>query len=349
MRVLQAKFTGARTSGNNASRTRTVVTIDDDSDDGETTESEASTPEQEDMDNIGDMHGGSDGNDNYDHDGDVPFDDYTEKQGGLDTFFGSVGSSVRPVTDIAEGSGLVAAAVDPAQDTPEIGYIAQNVEIVPMVASSFDTFDRLVEAALAESFPTMPPTNSQDTTSTFRITNPLPPIFQHILRGDLEPAISPVLLAILRSSSFAFHGIPPVPSHIRPLLQTPEPSPLALLPAFPFGDTSAAENVQVVVAAGNTAAEHPSNASWLEWEESFAAFMAFFDGGVQVLRFANELLPLCHRFNGYATFRGALIYPETIAALEKFMDKYGDFTDMTSITSSFSQCATFRTLGLASG
>ncbi|CAL9020549.1 unnamed protein product [Prunus brigantina] len=39
MRVLQAKFTGARTSGSEASGTRTVVTIDDDNDDGDTTES----------------------------------------------------------------------------------------------------------------------------------------------------------------------------------------------------------------------------------------------------------------------------------------------------------------------
>ncbi|CAL2256592.1 unnamed protein product [Prunus armeniaca] len=97
MRVLQEKFTGAHTSGSKASGTRTVVTIDDDSDDGDTTKSKASTPGQEDIDNISDMHEGSDRNDNYDHDGDVPFDDYTEKQGGSDTFSGSVGSSVRPI------------------------------------------------------------------------------------------------------------------------------------------------------------------------------------------------------------------------------------------------------------
>ncbi|PQM42010.1 hypothetical protein Pyn_17870 [Prunus yedoensis var. nudiflora] len=45
-------------------------------------------------------------------------------------------------------------------------------------------------------------------------------------------------------------------------------------------------------------------------------------------------------------FQGALVYPETVAALEKFIDKYGDFMDITSITSSFSRCAAFRTLGL---
>ncbi|CAL8120623.1 unnamed protein product [Prunus armeniaca] len=224
MRVLQAKFIGTRTSGSNASGTRTVVTIDDDSDDCDTTESEANTPEQEDMDNIGNMHKGSDGNDNYDHDGDVPFDNYTEQQGGLDTFSGSVGSSMRPV------------GVEP------IGHVAHNMEIVPVVAPSFDTLHRLVEAALVESFPTMLQTNSQDTTSMFRITNPLPPIFQHFLRRDLAPAISPVLPATLRSNTFAFHGTLPVPSHVQPLLRVPEPGPLSLLPSSLLGDANAAKN-----------------------------------------------------------------------------------------------------------
>ncbi|CAL9004001.1 unnamed protein product, partial [Prunus brigantina] len=86
--------------------------------------------------------------------------------------------------------------------------------------------------------------------------------------------------------------------------------------------------------------------SWLEWEESFTAFMAFFDSGAQVLRSADELLPLYHRFNGYARFRGVLVYPETVAALGKFLNKHGDFMDMAGITSSFSRCTAFRTLGL---
>lgn len=42
----------------------------------------------------------------------------------------------------------------------QIGPVAQNMEIVPMVAPSFDTRDTLVEASLAESFSTMPLTNS---------------------------------------------------------------------------------------------------------------------------------------------------------------------------------------------
>ncbi|CAL2276818.1 unnamed protein product [Prunus armeniaca] len=163
----------------------------------------------------------------------------------------------------------------------------------------------------------------------------------------LDLAISPTLPAALRSSTFAIHETLLVPSHIQPLLRASGPSPLALLPAVQPDNASAAENAQAIITvAGNTAVEHSPNMSWLQWEESFSAFMAFFDSGAQVFRSADELLPLCHRFNGYAPFRGILVYPETVAALEKFLDKYRDFMDMTGITSSFSRCATFRTLGL---
>ncbi|KAI5316635.1 hypothetical protein L3X38_036342 [Prunus dulcis] len=61
----------------------------------------------------------------------------------------------------------------------------------------------------------------------------------------------------------------------------------------------------------------------------------------------DELLPLCHKFNGYVAFQGALVYPETVAVLRKFMDKYGNFMEATDITPSFSRCAVIRALGLA--
>ncbi|PQM32685.1 hypothetical protein Pyn_30634 [Prunus yedoensis var. nudiflora] len=86
--------------------------------------------------------------------------------------------------------------------------------------------------------------------------------------------------------------------------------------------------------------------SWQDWENSFTAFKAFFDGGIKILRSINKLLPLYYRFNGYATFQGAFVYPETIGALRKFMDKYGCFAEVTGITSSFSRSAAFQALGL---
>ena len=97
MRVLQARFSGARASGSEASGTRTVVTIDDDSD---TAESEASTPEQENIDAVSDMREDSDreGNNDQDEGGSVHFDDRQEEQGGLVPLTGPAGSSMHPVS-----------------------------------------------------------------------------------------------------------------------------------------------------------------------------------------------------------------------------------------------------------
>ncbi|CAL2232202.1 unnamed protein product [Prunus armeniaca] len=193
----------------------------------------------------------------------------------------------------------------------------------------------------------MTPTDSRDEMPTLQVTSPLPPIFQHFLQRDLDPVISPAFPAAFRNNTFVVHTTLLVPSHVQPLLRATGPSPLALLPAVHCDNVSTAENTQAIITVvGNAAAEDPRSMSWLEWEESFTTFMAFFDSGAQVLRSADELLPLYHRFNGYALFRGILVYPETVAALKRFLDKYGDFMDMTGITSSFSRCAAFRALGL---
>ncbi|CAL9025804.1 unnamed protein product [Prunus brigantina] len=159
-----------------------------------------------------------------------------------------------------------------------------------------------------------------------------------------EPAASGSRAAIRNNTSTT----PTAPSHAQPFLRASGPSPPTLLP------TSSTRQCECrgkhpgppLPPPGMPAVECPHNMSWPEWEESFTAFMAFFDSGAQVLRSADELLPLYHRFNGYARFRGIFVYPETVASLEKFLDKHGDFMDMTGITSSFSRCTAFRTLGL---
>ncbi|CAL2276817.1 unnamed protein product [Prunus armeniaca] len=127
MCILHAGSTGTRTSNVKAARTPTVVTVDDDSDDGDTTESEADIPEQENVDDIGDMREDSDRdyNDDCNEDAFAYSSDYPGGQGGSDAFFGSAGSSTRhfsaePVTNIAEGSNLAAAIVDPAWSPPEV-------------------------------------------------------------------------------------------------------------------------------------------------------------------------------------------------------------------------------------
>ena len=97
MRVLQARFSGARASGSGASGTRTVVTVDDDSD---TAESEASTPEQENIDAVSDMREDSDreGYNDRDDGGSAYFDDCQGKRGGLVPLSGPAGSSMHPVS-----------------------------------------------------------------------------------------------------------------------------------------------------------------------------------------------------------------------------------------------------------
>ncbi|CAL2265916.1 unnamed protein product [Prunus armeniaca] len=126
MRILHARFTGTRTSNVEASGTPTVVTIDNDSNDGDTTESEANVPEQENVHDIGDIREDSDRdyNDDCNEDAFAYSSDYPGGQGGSDAFLGSVGSSTchfsaEPVTDIAEGSSLAVAIADPARSPPE--------------------------------------------------------------------------------------------------------------------------------------------------------------------------------------------------------------------------------------
>ncbi|KAI5324080.1 hypothetical protein L3X38_033153 [Prunus dulcis] len=87
------------------------------------------------------------------------------------------------------------------------------------------------------------------------------------------------------------------------------------------------------------------NMSWQDWENSFIAFKVFFDGGAKILQSIDVLLPLCHKFDGYASFPGAFVYPVTVGVLKKFMDRYGNFMEIAGITSSFSRSIAFRALG----
>ncbi|CAL8091783.1 unnamed protein product [Prunus armeniaca] len=189
MRILHARSTGTRTSNVEAAETPTVVTIDDDSDDGDTTESEANVPEQENVDDIGDMREDSDRdyNDDCNEDAFAYSSNYPGGQGGSDAFFGSIGSSMRHFS-----------AEPPLLTLPGVPLRLS----VPVVPSPFNTFSTLVEAALAGFSPTMTPTNSRDETPTFQVTSPLPPIFRHFLQRDLDPAISPAFPATLRSNTF---------------------------------------------------------------------------------------------------------------------------------------------------
>ncbi|CAL8121399.1 unnamed protein product [Prunus armeniaca] len=145
--------------------------------------------------------------------------------------------------------------------------------------------------------------------------------------------------------------LPTVPPPISPIPNAPDiASGTAPLPpaAHPFAGIidNSHKNGDAFIAGSSKGRSFEKGMSWQDWENSYTAFKAFFDGGVTILRSIDELLPLCHRFDGYATFQGALVYPETVAALKRFMDKYGSLMEATDVTSSFSRCIALRALGL---
>ncbi|PQM42011.1 uncharacterized protein Pyn_17871 [Prunus yedoensis var. nudiflora] len=316
MRIRQARFTGVHARNSEASGAGAVVTIDDDSDDDDATETEASVPKQEDVDDMDDIREDFGKGDHYNHaeDAFVHSSNYPEEQGGSDAF---TDSSVRRINiesiiDVTDDPNLaVVAAADPTQSAqevpiahsaysffcpfPKLGMLLIVWRSCPWYLLLPGTFDSLVEVALAESSSTIVPASSPDKASMSQAASPLSPIIQHLLRRNLEPDLSPTLPAAFQSKTFTFHGTLPASSHIQPLLRILGSSSPALLPLIPFdnavtdGEALANDIVTEVIPAG-----HSSNTSWLEWERSFIAFRAFFDSGVQVLRSADELLPLCH-------------------------------------------------------
>ncbi|XP_021832843.1 uncharacterized protein LOC110772698 [Prunus avium] len=122
--------------------------------------------------------------------------------------------------------------------------------------------------------------------------------------------------------------LPAVPPPTSPLPRTSDTAAgrtLNLPAASPRGEATS-ESLQVGdVPTKSAPMGHllEGNLSWQDWENSFTAFKAFFDGGVKILRSVDELLPLCYKFDGYATFQGAFVFPKTVEVLKKFMDKYG--------------------------
>ncbi|PQQ02380.1 hypothetical protein Pyn_29883 [Prunus yedoensis var. nudiflora] len=291
MCILQARFTGAHTSNSGASGAEAMVTIDDDSGENDTTETEASVPERKSVRDIGSTHEDL-GGDNYCDYGDDAFvhsSAYSEAYGGPDNYPEPTGSSAHcfsivPVADLVEGSNPVVAIVDPARGAQEVGHATHNMEIVHVVPSFSDTLNTLAEVALAESSLTMTPANPRSKASVSQATSPLPFIVQHLLRRDLEPTISPAFPAALRSKTFTFRGTLPIPPHVQSLLRRLEPSSLASLLAISFDDTVTDREAWVNdTVATDVYKECALGMSWLEWENSFTAFKAFFDGGVQVL------------------------------------------------------------------
>ncbi|CAL2255269.1 unnamed protein product [Prunus armeniaca] len=170
------------------------------------------------------------------------------------------------------------------------------------------------------------------------------------LLPTVPPPISPIpnVPAIASGTALLLPAAHPL---TLPISSTPDitsgtapPPPAAHLCAEMIDNSR--KNDDAFIAGSSKGRSFEKGMSWQDWENSYTAFKAFFDGGVTILRSIDELLPLCHRFDGYATFQGALVYPETVGALKKFMDKYGSLLEATDVTSSFSRCTALRALGL---
>ncbi|CAL8175195.1 unnamed protein product [Prunus armeniaca] len=155
------------------------------------------------------------------------------------------------------------------------------------------------------------------------------------------PTVPPPVSPIPNAPDIAFGTTPLLPAvHplTLPISSTPDitSGTAPLLPAVhPFAEIvdNSHKNGDAFIAGSSKGHSFEKGMSWQDWENSYTAFKAFFDGGVTILRSIDELLLLCHRFDGYATFQGAL-------------DKYGSLMEATDVTSSFSRCTALRALGL---
>ncbi|CAL8152639.1 unnamed protein product [Prunus armeniaca] len=353
MRILETQFANTRKNKGEDSGPKVVVTVDDNSDDGSDDSGAAGTEinihEQESTHDASGMDEDLDEDQYYSHDEDTYSD------------FG---------TNLEELDAL---------DTPPVlaSDHGQRVDIELVVPTIEDTIGASSEAGFAFpttvvdavlSLPAVQPPSSPNLCTPDMAADASPPLLA------VPPPISPIPSApdIAASTSPALPGVLPPTSPIpstpditagtAPLLPVvlPPTSPIPstpdiasgtapLLPAVhPFAEIidNSHKNDDAFIAGSSKGHSFEKGMSWQDWENSYTAFKAFFDGGVTILRSIDELLPLCHRFDGYVTFQGALVYPETVEALKRFMDKYGSLMEATDVTSSFSRCTALRALGL---
>ncbi|CAL8163114.1 unnamed protein product [Prunus armeniaca] len=158
----------------------------------------------------------------------------------------------------------------------------------------------------------------------------MPPEFvsDHERHVDIEPVV-PTFEDRTGCSREVVLGLPAtVTDTVQTVGKLPAPSPQlpAMLPPTPpsLGTSGTVANTSpqlpAVLPCGEmgdapiigTCEGHLSEKS-MSWENSFMAFKAFFDDGTKILRSIDELLPLCQKFDGYASVQGAFVYPETIA------------------------------------
>ncbi|CAL9006441.1 unnamed protein product, partial [Prunus brigantina] len=344
MRILETRFANTRKNKSVESGPNVVVTVDDNSDDGDAAGAEII--EQEGTHNTSGADENLDEDQYYGHDEDTypDFDTNLDEPDASDTSPTLAGDheqrvdigSVVPLVEDTAGAPLEAGFASPTA-------VADVILGLPAVQPSpyLSTSDTV--AGASSSLPAVPPPISPIPSTPVLAAATSPPLpaappspsptsSTPVLAADtssLLPAAPPFTSPIPSTPVIAADTSPPLPA---------APPSTSLIPSALDGD---------IFIAGSFEGHSPEKGmSWQDWENSYMAFRAFFDGGVTILRSVDELLPLCHKFDGYATFQGALVYPETIEALKRFMDKYGSLMGATDVTSSFSRCAALRALGL---
>ncbi|CAL9000093.1 unnamed protein product [Prunus brigantina] len=327
MRILETRFANTRKNKGKDSGPKVVVTVDDNSDDGSdgnmAMETGISIHEQESTHNTSGTDEDLDEDQYYGHDEDTypDFDTNLEEPDASDTP-PTLASDHEQRVDI----GLVMPIIDDtAGDSLEAGFafptaVADVVLSLPAVQPPFSP-NLCTPDMAADTSPPLP-----------AVPPPISPIPSTPV---IAAGISPPLPAALPSTS-------PIPS--TPAAGTSPPLPAAQ-PFIEIFDHSH-KNGDAFIAGSSEGNSPEKGMSWQDWENSYTTFKAFFDGGVTILRSIDELLLLCHRFDVYVTFQGALVYPETVEALKRFMDKYGSLMGATDVTSSFSRCTALRALGL---
>ncbi|CAL9022295.1 unnamed protein product [Prunus brigantina] len=330
MRILETRFANTRKNRGEDSGPKVVVTVEDNSDDSSdgnrAMETGISIHEQESTHNTSGTDEDLDKDQYYGHDEDTypDLDSNLEEPDASDappTLAGDheqridIGMVVPFIEDTA-GASLEAGFASPTA-------VADVILGLPAVQPSPYPSTSDTVAGASSSLPAVPPLISPIPSTPIVAAGTSPPL----------PAASPSTSLIPSTPVLAADTSPPLPA---------APPFISPIPSTPDGDIY----IYFFIAGCSEGHSPGKGMSWQDWENSYMVFRTFFDGGVTILRSVDELLPLCHKFDGYATFQGALVYPETVEALKRFMDKYGSLMGATDVTSSFSRCIALRALGL---
>ncbi|CAL8121223.1 unnamed protein product [Prunus armeniaca] len=352
MRILETRFANTRKNKGEDSGPKVVVTVDDnsddDSDDGGAAGTEANIHEQESARDTSGMDEDFDEGQYDSHDEDT-YPAFSTSLGELDD------SDTTPALTSDHGQRV---DIELISNIP-LACFAWNIDIaccplcplvVPIIEDTIGApseADFVLPTTVAKavlSLPAVQPPPSPNPCTPDMAVDASPPL------PTVPPPISPIPNApdIASGTAPLLPAVHPLTLPISSTLDITSGTAPLLPAAHPCAEIidNSHKNGDAFIAGSSKGHSFEKGISWQDWENSYTAFKAFFDGGVTILRSIDELLPLCHRFDGYATFQSALVYPETVAALKRFMDKYGSLMEATDVTSSFSRCTALRGLGL---